>query len=114
VRNGFLEVFPKISVFLIAYKNFCMLVFINFTCFLYIDTIDVSLGAKHFKAPAAQNSYFKQMHIGANKFSEIMMVNIKIMLPFVDTPSNLSGVKKRSSRDSRVVSLSRFQVLVEL
>src|SRR5262249_35611815 len=81
-----LDLLPEAAVALIANEDLGPFVFIGLAGTLYVNAVDVTLGAEilppHPEASAAIDADFQQVQFSASELLQVTMVNIEVMIPF--------------------------------
>jgi hypothetical protein len=84
----FLETAPKPSIRLIAYENRHMVVLVGLALWLNVHPVHMTPVAKirvvHLKTPPTLDSYFHNTNITTDVPLQVTMVDVEVVLPFVN------------------------------
>src|SRR5688572_2946223 len=104
-RNGATKTIPELPVSLIANKHFGLLVGVFLARGLNVDAVKPALRAEirlpHIQAAAAEDAYFKHVHLSPDKFAEMPMINVEVVRPFPNASASSPGIKELTKRIGR-------------
>jgi hypothetical protein len=92
-RNSFRQGFQESSVFLIAYEYLDLLLFDLLAMRIDVYPEYFAPGPEivfpHLQRASLRNTEFNNVRVGAAKTREVPLINVEVMLPFVDQSTGI-------------------------